>query len=73
MSQFVATGTVKFFDAQKGYGSFQAEAPTSPSCGARTSPGRGTRAPEQGQRVEFEVGIGKKGDEAQRASDVRVN
>jgi cold shock CspA family protein len=35
--------------------------------------GSGYKRPEQGQRVEFEVGIGKKGDEAQRASDVRVN
>ena len=53
----MATGTVKFFNNEKGYGFI-----------SRVD-GSGYRSLEVGQTVEFDVGPGQKGDQAQ---NVRV-
>jgi len=65
----VAIGTVKFFDAQKGYGFLTREGGTDLFVHYSNIAGSGYRSLEQGQQVEFEIGAGRKGDEAQ---NVRV-
>ena len=65
----VATGTVKWFNDEKGYGFIarDGEPDVFVHHSAILMDGRRTLA--EGQRVEFEVGPGRKGDEAK---DVRV-
>jgi CspA family cold shock protein len=65
----VATGIVKFFDAQKGYGFISREGGADVFVHYSNIAGSGYKSLEQGQRVEFEIGPGRKGDEAQ---NVRV-
>jgi cold shock protein len=65
----VATGVVKFFDAQKGYGFISPEGGQDVFVHYSNLAGAGYRSLEQGQQVEFEIGPGRKGDEAQ---NVRV-
>jgi CspA family cold shock protein len=65
----VATGIVKFFDAQKGYGFISREGEADVFVHYSNIAGNGYRSLEQGQQVEFEIGPGRKGDEAQ---NVRV-
>jgi CspA family cold shock protein len=65
----VATGIVKFFDAQKGFGFISREGGDDVFVHYSNITGSGYRSLEQGQTVEFEVGPGRKGDEAQ---NVRV-
>jgi CspA family cold shock protein len=65
----VATGVVKFFDAQKGYGFISREGGADVFVHYSNIAGSGYRSLEQGQQVEFEIGPGRKGDEAQ---NVRV-
>jgi cold shock protein len=69
MSRFVPTGIVKFFDAQKGYGFISREGGEDVFVHYSNIAGSGYRSLEQGQQVEFEIGPGRKGDEAQ---NVRV-
>jgi cold shock protein len=61
----VVQGTVKFFNAEKGYGFI------APDGGGEdvfvhfsNIVGDGYKSLDDGQRVEFEVGPGRKGDEA---------
>ena len=65
----MATGVVKFFDAQKGYGFIAHEGGQDVFVHYSNIAGSGYRSLEQGQQVEFEIGPGRKGDEAQ---NVRV-
>lgn len=65
----MATGVVKFFDAQKGYGFISREGGADVFVHYSNIAGSGYRSLEQGQQVEFEIGPGRKGDEAQ---NVRV-
>jgi CspA family cold shock protein len=65
----VASGVVKFFDAQKGYGFISREGGADVFVHYSNIAGSGYRSLEQGQQVEFEIGPGRKGDEAQ---NVRV-
>jgi cold shock protein len=62
--QIMATGTVKFFNAQKGYGFISRDGGADVFVHFSNIDGAGYRSLEQGQQVEFEVGPGRKGDEA---------
>ena len=65
----LATGTVKFFNAEKGYGFISREQGGDLFVHFSNIQGSGYRTLEQGQRVEFDVAPGRKGEEAQ---NVRV-
>jgi CspA family cold shock protein len=58
------TGTVKWFNTEKGYGFIAREGEPDVFVHFSNIEGTGYRSLEEGQRVEFEVGPGKKGDEA---------
>jgi CspA family cold shock protein len=67
----VATGTVKFFNSEKGYGFI------APDDGGEdvfvhfsNIAGSGYRNLDEGQKVEFEVGQGRKGDEARNVTAI---
>jgi len=60
----LATGTVKFFNAEKGYGFISREQGDDVFVHFSAIQGSGYRTLEEGQRVEFDVGPGKKGPEA---------
>ena len=65
----MARGTVKFFNTQKGYGFIAQEEGDDVFVHHSNISGDGFKNLEEGQEVEFEVGEGRKGDEA---LDVRV-
>ena len=67
----MATGTVKWFNSEKDYG-FISPDDGSADVFAHFSAisGAGFRNLEEGQKVEFEVGPGRKGDEAQNVRAV---
>jgi len=65
----LATGTVKFFNAEKGYGFISRDGDKDIFVHYSNIAGSGYRTLEEGQRVEFDVSPGRKGDEAQ---NVRV-
>jgi CspA family cold shock protein len=60
----MAIGTVKFFNAQKGYGFIAREGGEDVFVHFSNIDGAGYRSLEEGQSVEFEIGQGRKGDEA---------
>jgi CspA family cold shock protein len=67
----VKSGVVKFFNSEKGYGFI------APDDGGKdvfvhfsAIQGNGYRTLDQGQKVEFEVTAGRKGDEAQNVRSV---
>ncbi|MEX2658150.1 MAG: cold-shock protein [Acidimicrobiales bacterium] len=61
----MATGTVKWFNAEKGYGFIQREGGSDLFVHYTAIEGSGYRSLEEGQAVEFEVTQGPKGDQAQ--------
>ena len=65
----MAVGTVKFFNAEKGYGFISRDGEDDVFVHYSNIQGSGYRSLDEGQQVEFEVGPGRKGDEAQ---NVRV-
>ena len=60
----MANGTVKFFNAQKGYGFISREDGPDVFVHFSNIEGNGYRSLDEGQQVEFEIGQGRKGDEA---------
>ena len=65
----VTTGTVKWFNADKGFGFISREGGDDVFVHFSAIQGDGYRSLEEGQRVEFDVAPGRKGEEAQ---NVRV-
>jgi CspA family cold shock protein len=66
----LATGTVKFFNAEKGYGFISREEGDDVFVHFSAIEGTGYKSLEEGQRVEFDVGPGQKGDEARNVRPV---
>ena len=66
---FVAQGTVKFFNSEKGFGFISREQGDDVFVHFSAIQGDGYKSLDEGQRVEFDVAPGKKGEEAQ---NVRV-
>ena len=65
----MAQGTVKFFNADKGFGFITREQGDDVFVHFSNIQSDGYKTLEEGQRVEFDVAPGKKGEEAQ---NVRV-
>ena len=65
----MATGTVKFFNDQKGFGFITRDEGGDIFVHFSNIAGTDHRTLLEGQKVSFEIGRGRKGDEAQ---DVRV-
>ncbi|HMF83098.1 MAG TPA: cold-shock protein [Acidimicrobiia bacterium] len=59
------TGTVKWFNAEKGYGFIAREGAEDVFVHYSAIQMDGYRTLDEGQLVEFEIGPGKKGEEAQ--------
>jgi CspA family cold shock protein len=66
----MATGTVKWFNAEKGYGFIEREDGDDVFVHYSAIQKDGYRTLEEGQRVEFDVGPGRKGEEAQNVRPV---
>lgn len=66
----MATGTVKFFNEQKGYGFISREQGDDVFVHYSNIQGSGFKTLQEGQRVEFDVGPGKKGEEAQNVRPI---
>jgi superfamily II DNA/RNA helicase len=64
-SNNVATGTVKWFNAEKGFGFIAREGGDDVFVHFSAIQGTGYRSLDEGQRVEFDVAPGRKGEEAQ--------
>ena len=58
-------GTVKFFNNEKGYGFISREGGDDVFVHHSNIVGAGFKSLEEGQKVEFDIGPGRKGDEAQ--------
>jgi CspA family cold shock protein len=65
----VPTGTVKFFNSEKGFGFITREGDSDLFVHHSNIQMDGYRSLQEGQRVEFDVAAGRKGPEAQ---NVRV-
>ena len=65
----MTTGTVKFFNSEKGFGFISREGANDVFVHYSNIQGSGYRSLDEGQRVEFDVTPGRKGEEAQ---NVRV-
>jgi len=61
----LATGIVKWFNAEKGYGFISREGGPDVFVHYSAIQMPGYRTLEEGQNVEFDIGPGKKGEEAQ--------
>ena len=61
----MATGTVKFFNSDKGFGFISREQGDDVFVHFSNIQGTGYKSLEEGQRVEFDVAPGRKGEEAQ--------
>ncbi len=60
------TGTVKFFDAKRGFGFIEREGSTDLFVHVSAVEASGLRGLEPGQRVDFDLEPGRRGEEAQR-------
>ena len=62
----MASGTVKFFNAEKGFGFIAREGGPDVFVHFSAITGDGYKTLNEGDNVEFVIGQGKKGDEAQQ-------
>ena len=60
----MTTGTVKWFNGEKGFGFIAREGGDDVFVHFSAIQGDGYRTLEEGQRVQFDVGPGRKGEEA---------
>ncbi|WP_419922254.1 cold-shock protein [Candidatus Poriferisodalis sp.] len=63
-------GTVKFFNSEKGFGFISREGADDVFVHYSNIVGENYRTLEAGQTVEFDIGPGRKGDEAQNVKPV---
>ncbi len=63
-------GTVKFFNNEKGFGFISREGADDVFAHISNVVGEGDRTLEAGQEVEFDIGPGRKGDEARNVKPV---
>jgi len=61
----LTTGTVKFFNVEKGFGFISREQGDDVFVHYSNIQGDGYKSLNEGDRVEFDVGPGRKGEEAQ--------
>ena len=66
----MATGTVKFFNSEKGYGFISREQGDDVFVHYSNIQGSGYKSLNEGQKVEFDVAPGRKGEEAQNVRAV---
>ncbi|MGH9012595.1 MAG: cold-shock protein [Acidimicrobiia bacterium] len=66
----MTTGTVKFFNAEKGYGFISRDQGEDVFVHFSQIQGDGYKTLEDGQRVEFDVAPGRKGEEAQNVRPI---
>ena len=66
----MATGTVKFFNNEKGYGFISREQGDDVFVHFSNIQGDGYKTLEEGQRVEFDVAPGRKGEQAENVRPV---
>ncbi len=66
----MATGTVKFFNAEKGFGFISREQGDDVFVHFSNIQGTGYRSLDEGQQVEFDIAPGRKGDEAQNVRPI---
>ncbi|MCX6519835.1 MAG: cold-shock protein [Actinobacteria bacterium] len=66
----MTTGTVKFFNAQKGFGFISREGGPDVFVHFSNIEGNGYKSLDEGDNVEFEVAQGRKGDEAQKVRKI---
>jgi cold shock protein len=62
----MTTGTVKFFNSEKGFGFISREGGSDVFVHFSSIVGSGYKSLNEGDKVEFEVAPGKKGEEAQQ-------
>ena len=66
----MAVGTVKFFNNDKGFGFISREAGDDVFVHFSNILGEGHKTLDEGQKVEFDIGQGRKGDEAQNVRPI---
>ncbi len=62
----MASGTVKFFNAEKGFGFISREGGDDVFVHFSNIEGSGYKSLQEGDKVEFDVAPGRKGEEAQK-------
>jgi CspA family cold shock protein len=70
VSNVMATGTVKWFNSEKGFGFISRESGDDLFVHFSSIQGDGYRSLEEGQRVQFDVAPGRKGEEAQNVRPI---